>query len=169
MDKKLLDIDVILGLKEPEELKPKLSVFDELIQEVFKDLENVMWNLARNTKIPGYDADDLMQEMRIKVVDTLKNNNYDPDKCKPTSFYYRVCKNCLINLNASKIYKYKNSKPQNRNYRDYLDQKCADIDEILPKVGEIPLNFVQNFSESFAELVLPTEEIKDEERRNTKV
>ena len=137
------------------------DITEMILEEIFKDLDKMLWNLALTTKIPGYDPDDLMQEMRIKIWKTIKHNNYDPERVKPTSFYYRVCKRHLINLNASKIYRYKNSQPQKREYRDMLDQKNNVSDDILPEIGDFQLNFVRNFSEEFIQLVLPSEEINE--------
>lgn len=142
-----------------DELK---DLIEQITEEVLKDTENLMWNLARNTKIPGYDPEDLMQEMRTKIWQTIRDNNYDPERVKPTSFYYRVCKRHLINLNASRIYKYKNSHPEKRQYRDILDTKVNISDEMLTEIDEIPLSFVQNFSKDFARLVLPSEELIEE-------
>jgi DNA-directed RNA polymerase specialized sigma24 family protein len=135
---------------------------EQIVNEVLKETESVMWKMARTTYIPGFDCDDLMQEMRIKIWETIKNNGYDPERTRETSFYYRVCKNCLIDLNRSKLM---NHKLKNAPYRDLLDQKCLESDEFLPKVGEFPTNFVKSFSESFKNLVLPDEEINDEKRR----
>jgi DNA-directed RNA polymerase specialized sigma24 family protein len=142
------------------------GVTEQILNEVLKECDNILWKLARTTKVPGFDADDLMQEMRIKIWKTVKNNHYDPERVKPTSFYYRVCKNHLINLNASKIYKYKTTSARKRCYRDILDQKVDLCDELMPEVVDFPLNFVQNFSSSFAQLVLPTEELNENSRTN---
>jgi len=138
-------------------------ITDEIVEEILKDTEKVMWKIARTTHIPGYDADDLMQEMRIKVWQTVIANNYDPERVKPSSFFHRVCKNLLIDLNKSKIFNYKTTTPQNREYRDVLDQKCADDDDVLPKIGCLQANFVQNLSESFVNLVL-LDEVQNEKR-----
>ena len=138
------------------------DIVEQILVEILDETENMLWNLARTTKIPGYDPDDLMQEMRIKIWQTIKGNHYDPERVKPTSFYYRVCKRHLINLNASRIYKYKNSHPEKRQYRDILDAKVVIPDEMLSEIDEIPLSFVQNFSKDFAQLVLPSEELIEE-------
>lgn len=121
----------------------------QILNDILEDTQNIMWKLARTTRIPGYDADDLMQEMRIKVWETVKKNDYDPDRCKPTSFYYRVCKNHLINLNKSTISRYSSTEPQKRVYRDCLNSKIDQNDADLSQIGGIQPNFVQNFSESF--------------------
>lgn len=125
------------------------QITDKILNEVLKDTENMMWKLARTTRIPGYDVDDLMQEMRIKVWETVKKNHYDPELCKPTSFYYRVCKNHLINLNKSTISRYASTEPEKRVYRDGLNSKMDKSDIDLAQIGGIQRNFVQNFSESF--------------------
>lgn len=140
------------------------NLTEQILIEILNETENVLWSLARTTKIPGYEADDLMQEMRIKIWKTIKADQYDPDRVQPTSFFYRVCKRHLINLNAARIYKYKNSHPENREYRDILDQKVDIPDDLMPEVVDFPLNFVQNFSPEFCRLVLPSEELNEEKR-----
>lgn len=73
-------------------------VTDQLLTELYERLDPIMWKLARDTKINGYDTEDLVQEMRIKVWQVIDRNKYDPERCKETSFFYRVCKNHLISL-----------------------------------------------------------------------
>lgn len=125
------------------------SLCDQILEEILKETDKMLWSLARNTNIPGYDPDDLMQEMRIKIWETVKNNLYDPELVKETSFYYRVCKNYLIDLNKSKIYKYNSTSPENRRYRDTLDQKCVIDDDEISNIGGFQPSFVQNFSKDF--------------------
>lgn len=125
------------------------NLVDEILNEVLKDTENIMWKLARTTHIPGYEADDLMQEMRIKIWQTIEKNHYDPELCKPTSFYYRVCKNHLINLNKSTISRYASTKAEDRVHKDALNEKLDQKEQDLTQFGEIPTSFVQNFTDSF--------------------
>lgn len=125
------------------------EITEKIVNEVLQDTENMLWRLARTTLIPGFDADDLMQEMRIKIWQTIREDKYDPERIKPTSFYYRVCKNHLINLNKSKIYKYNNTLPKDREYRDCLDQKDVLLNDSLPQIGGYQDNFVQEFTDDF--------------------
>ena len=90
-----------------EEIK-KLT--EDIFNEVLKDCERVMWNIAHSYHIRGYDADDLMQEMRLKIWETIKNNQYDPERTKPTTFYHRVCFNCVYSINAKKFINYQKRK-----------------------------------------------------------
>ncbi len=144
---KFFDYEVLMGIKESE--KPHIPLMDELLSEVLAETEKMMWSLARNTTIPGYDADDLMQEMRIKVWRTIKDSKYDPEQTKPTSFYYRVCKNCLIDVRKSKIPYYNTTKPENRHFRDSLDHKIRDNQQNLDELDKIETNFDKNLSEDF--------------------
>lgn len=125
------------------------KITEDLLSEILKDCNDMMWQLAHSTKIPGYDADDLMQEMRIKIWRTIKDSKYDPEQTKPTSFYYRVCKNCLIDVRKSKIPYYNTTKPENRHFRDSLDHKIRDNQQNLDELDKIETNFDKNLSEDF--------------------
>jgi RNA polymerase sigma factor (sigma-70 family) len=125
------------------------NITEEILEEILKESDKLLWNIAKTTYIPGYTPEDLMQEMRIKIWQIIKDNQYNPEMCKETSYFYRVCKRHLIDLNKSKIYKYNSTLPQDREYRDGLDQKSLLSEENCTKKAEYPLNFVQNLSENF--------------------
>jgi hypothetical protein len=126
-----------------------MELTDRIIEEIYKETDQMLNSLARNTKIPGYDTDDLVQEMRIIIWEVIRDDKYDPERCKETSFFYKVCKRHLRGLNRSKIYRYNESLPENREYRDALDQKPTFFDEKIHEKAEIPPSFVENFSEKF--------------------
>lgn len=75
------------------------QVQNELLDEILKDVDKSLWNLVRKWHITGYDADDLMQELRIKIWQVIDSEQYDPYRSKPTTFFQIICTNHLKRLN----------------------------------------------------------------------
>lgn len=125
-----------------------MGIVDEILKEIYKRTDKMLWHLAQTSNIPGYDADDLMQEMRIKIWKVIEENKYDPEMCRETTFFYRVCKHHLIDLNKAKIYRYCNTPKKDRHYRDPLDKTNVRFSEV-DELGCIPKDFIDHFSEEF--------------------
>jgi len=125
-----------------------MAIVEKIIDEIYRETDRMIWSLARNTHIPGYDTDDLIQEMRIRIWEVIRDNQYDPERCRETSFFYRVCKRHLRGLNRAKVFRYNESPPTSREYRDALDQNPCHFNTEMEQSG-YPTNFVENFSEGF--------------------
>lgn len=141
------------------------EVSEELVKTLCHDLNRVLWKIARTTHIPGYDPEDLMQEMKIKIWEVVRDNKYDPERVQPSTFFYRVCKNYLMDLHKSRIYKYKTTLPKNREFKDALDTTGEILEQEMLNIGGLSPNFVRNFSENFVtdffRLVLLDEELQE--------
>jgi RNA polymerase sigma factor (sigma-70 family) len=125
-----------------------MGIVDEILDEIYKRTDKMLWHIAQTSNIAGYDAEDLMQEMRIKIWKVIKDNKYDPELCKETTFFYKVCKRHLIDLNKAKIYRYCNTPKHERRHRDQMDMtniRFSEVDEL----GCIPKDFADHFSDEF--------------------
>lgn len=78
------------------------EIEETIFNEINEELTPIIYKLAGKFKIAGYDRDDLVQEMRIKLWNIIKNNKYNPDICRPSTFFYRVFYNLIIDLNRLK-------------------------------------------------------------------
>jgi len=72
------------------------SVYSDVIEQVVHYYINI-----RRVRIPDMDAQDIAQEIRLKCVQALESDQYDPDKTpdgSPYSFLVRCIHNRLYNL-----------------------------------------------------------------------
>lgn len=73
---------------------------NEVIEELLKDMSKLMSYFADkySQTIKNCERDDLYQELCLKVVDIVNNTKYDPERVKPTSFFYPIFRNHLNDL-----------------------------------------------------------------------
>lgn len=67
------------------------------VEELLKDLEQLIDFLAYHFNIKGYDKEDLKQELYLLVLDTWNKKSY---KNKKLGFWFLRCKWHLLNLIA---------------------------------------------------------------------
>ena len=71
---------------------------EEIMGMLSSELEGYMVTLAVAHPIPGYDIEDLLQEMRIKMWERIKQGKYDPRRSRPITYFSWVFRTTLYNL-----------------------------------------------------------------------
>lgn len=79
---------------------------NQLLAELYLELDSLMNKFAYNPHwtISGFEREDLKQEMRIKVWKVVSRGKYDPTRCKPTTFFYRVFYRVMLDLKRKHVY-----------------------------------------------------------------
>lgn len=106
------------------------SLDNEILTELEPILRPIMVDLAKRYPMAGYDIDDLCQEMRIKAWKVIAAGKYDPNRCKPTSFFYRVFFRHLIDLKR-KHKPGKDALDHAYSFNDEYDQDDSDWEDII--------------------------------------
>lgn len=76
---------------------------NELISALMDELRPIQISLATRYPVKGMDVDDIVQELNIKMWDVVKKGKYDPMRCKPTSYFWRVFFNHIVDLNRKRV------------------------------------------------------------------
>ena len=75
---------------------------EQIYDEIHDDIEKLIYKFAHDFKIHGMDFDDVCQELRIKVWKIIRDNKYDPERCKPSTFFYPVLRRKMTDLSRKK-------------------------------------------------------------------
>jgi len=73
---------------------------NEIVSLLSTQLEGYMITLAQDHPVPGYDQEDLLQEMRIAIYEKIKKAKYNPKRSLPITYFSWVFRTTLSNLNA---------------------------------------------------------------------
>lgn len=106
------------------DIKKKLAGLEnDIVDELDRLLRGYMVTLAVSHPIPGYDVEDLLQEMRFKMWDKIRQGKYDPNRTKPITYFSWVFRTTLYNLAQ---YHLRNCRIDATSFADSLDDMIDD-------------------------------------------
>lgn len=103
---------------------------NQILKELDEHLRAYMVSMAVSHPVSGYDTEDLLQELRIKIWDKIRQGKYDPNKSKPITYFSWVFRTTLYNLNS---HQKRACRIDAYNYSESLDE-LTDTLEREPKI-----------------------------------
>lgn len=82
------------------------SMDETIFEELEALLHNMYYSFANKFPVPGMEPDDIVQELRIKVWETLQRNKFDPNRdVRPSTFFHLVLTRHAMNLQRAALAK----------------------------------------------------------------
>jgi DNA-directed RNA polymerase specialized sigma24 family protein len=134
---------------------------NEIVSELSRQLEGYMVTLATAHPVPGYDIEDLLQEMRIKMWERVSQGKYDPSRTRPITYFSWVFRTTLYNLYQ---HQHRACRIDACNFSDSMDEITDRLEQETYHLGHTPQMV---FCDLCARLVDPHSRYKVYTRRVT--
>lgn len=108
---------------------------NEILDQLDQHLRAYMVVMATMHPVPGYDTDDLLQEMRFKMWDKIRQGKFDPNKSKPITYFSWVFRTTLYNLNQ---YHHRQCRIDAYNFSDSIDALTEDLEQETKHLAHTP-------------------------------
>lgn len=108
----------------PLELNSTINRMEnDIVEALDHKLRAYMVTLAVAHPVPGYEVEDLLQEMRIKMWEKVRDGKYDPQRTKPITYFSWVFRTTLFNL---RNYQFRDCRIDAHNFSNSLDELLED-------------------------------------------